>query len=1049
MTLRAPALLFAAALSLAAVGLRARGEEPAPEPKPKDLPPDTLTPLEPPADKPKPAKTAKTPPPAKTLKEEKTAKEEKTQQEEKTGEETPPPPPVKPENAPADTIEVPKEHAPPGVPIVPKGMGHTGEGELSEVRLMPEAGDFAPGEPAVFVLRGPDAFLSGAIGAYVLKDEGGREVARGTVKLAETKKAEDGSRRFSVKTDLAVECVHILTLSLVGADDRRIERSAAFRIPRNAGWDGWITLIDAPYPGGHWRALAQLGVRGGMAYRMNAERFAALKMAGVPYYVENIARQFLSRYHAERGLWEKTLSELEKNPDAREPLARAPSFCSRSFAEAYAKELQRHAAQYKSEGPLFYSLASEPSVTRLAAAFDFDFHPEAMDEFRRWLERDAYGTLSALNEYWGTSFKSFAEAVPMTTPEARMRLKDGVNNYAPWVDFRAFQDLQFARTLREGAAVIRREDPKARVGITGAMGPFAFGGWDWTRLADALDVVEAYDIGGARALWRDLAPGKPALAMLPLPADPADLQETRRALWTLALDGGPRGALLWDEAPGPDGGRILLDADGKPTAAANVLAPALRELAGPLGMLTAKLRRNRGGVAILYSPASIRVNWLFEADQLHGDEGLKAWGADTSAERRESLQLRLRESWCKLLADLGLPWRFVSSAQLENGELADPNAGLKAVVLPRACALSDKEAEALKAFAAAGGLVVADAFCGRFDEHGRERKKPALDELFGVNTAHEPFAPEPERLLEGIRDRTAQGQEGILAPNDAGNLPPPYSDKPLWNGEPPARRCEYREAPVLVRKAAGKGAAVYLNLCLDDYLRWRLHPEAPRASVTRGLLDRLAFAPLRAELPVDLSASTLPLGTELIGYTLGEGPKAVRVLALRRNFQARLHELGKEGDSNEALDHAEPFKLVLREKCWVANLCSDKPGAQTGVLEGTLDPVSPSLYALRKQNSPVPTAVAPVDVKPGDRLAVQILPGPGADQGPRVYGLRVLGPDGAERIPYGGMCLAPDGKWNAAVPLAYNDPPGTWTFIVRDASTGLESKLAVNVLKGE
>lgn len=1050
MSMRVPVLLLSAAMALAASGALAQGEEP-PVPKPKDLPPDTLTPIDPPAEKPKPAKTAKTPPLSKTVKEEQTPKEEKTQTEEKAGEETPPPtpPPVKPEIPPADTIEVPKGPETPGVAIVPKGMGNTVEGELRQVRLLPEASDFAPGEPAAFVLRGPDTFLGSAIGTYLLKDESGREVARGTVKLAEAKKAEDGSRRFQVKTDLAVECVHILTLSLVGSDDRRIERSAAFRIPRNAAWDGWITLIDAPYPGGHWHDLAKLGVRGGMAYRMNAERFAALKMAGVPYYVENIARQFLSRYHAERGLWEKTLAELEKNPDAREPLARTPSFCSRAFAEAYAKELQRHAAQYKSECPLFYSLASEPSVTRLAAAYDFDFHPDALQEFRRWLERDAYGTLTALNEYWGTSFKSFAEVVPMTTPEARMRLKDGVHNYAPWVDFRSFQDHLFAKTLREGAAVIRREDPKARAGITGAMGPFAFGGWDWTRLAEALDVVEAYDIGGARALWRDLAPGKPALSMLPLPADPADLQETRRALWTLALDGGPRGAVLWDQAPGPDGGRVLLDADGKPTPSAKVLAPALRELDGPLGMLTAKLHRSRGGVAILYSPASVRLNWLFEADHLHGDECMKAWGADTSAERRESLQLRLRESWCKLLSDLGLPWRFVSSTQVENGELADPNAGLKAVVLPRACALSDKEAEALKAFANAGGLVVADAFCGRFDEHGRERKKPALDDLFGVSTAHEPFAPEPERMLEGIRERTAQGQEPILAANDAGNLPPPYSDKPHWTGEPPARRCEYREAPVLVRTSAGKGAAVYLNLCLDDYLRWRLHPDAPRASVVRGLLDRMAFASLRAEMPVDLSASTLPVGTELIWYTLGEGPKAVRVLALRRNVQARMHELGQEGDRNEALDHAEPFKLVLREKCWSANLFSDKPGVQSNVLEGTLDPVTPSLYALRKQNSPVPTAVAPVDVKPGDRLAVQVLPGPGADQGPRAYGLRVIGPDGAERTSYGSMCLAPDGKWNAAVPLAYNDPPGTWTFIVRDASTGLESKLAVNVLKGE
>jgi len=46
--------------------------------------------------------------------------------------------------------------------------------------------------------------------------------------------------------------------------------------------------------------------------------------------------------------------------------------------------------------------------------------------------------------------------------------------------------------------------------------------------------------------------------------------------------------------------------------------------------------------------------------------------------------------------------------------------------------LSDAEAAAIRAFAAAGGAVIADTLCGVFDEHGRAREAGALDDLFGV-----------------------------------------------------------------------------------------------------------------------------------------------------------------------------------------------------------------------------------------------------------------------------------------------------------------------------
>ncbi|GMV82545.1 MAG: hypothetical protein AMXMBFR7_37290 [Planctomycetota bacterium] len=962
----------------------------------------------------------------------------------------PPEPPAPPSDPAGETVELPEgegERAPTVRmdPHAPKGP-EAPAADLQAVRLTTEPAEAELGAPLRFLLRGPDAFLKTGMGRYVLRDEHGRHVAVGTLKLVELFKSEDGARIFELPSDELLGREHILTLALVGADDRRVERSAAVRLRRPRRWDGWRTLLHAPYPQGHWAALRELGVQGGMAYRLHGERMAALRMAGVPFYVENVAREFLARYHAEPEAWDRAVEPVLTDPFKTEALAREPSLCALEATRAYAETLKRHAEIYRADAPLFYSLASEPSVTRLGAAFDFDWHPEALREFRRWLEREVYGTLKALNEEWGTEFERWDAVVPMLTPEARLRLQHGIQNLAPWVDHREFMDQVFAKTLKEGGTLIRQTDDQARVGITGAQGPFAFGGWDWAKLAGALDVVEAYEIGGARELWRDLAPGKPALAMLPLGSDLETLTRARRTLWTLALEGGPRGVLLWDEAADSGGAprRVLLEADGAASVPSEILAPALRELSGPLGLLLGQARRAPASVALVYSPQSVRVHWVLEADRLHGDSWLQAWGSRTSLERRESPTLRLRLSWMKLLSDLGLPWRFVSTQELAEGVLSKEGSGFKAAVLPRVAALGEGETDALRKFVQGGGLLVADASCGLFDGHGKRRERPALDDLFGLDTNSEPLAPDPARPLDAISAEGGPAPEGWTREFVAA-LPPAYSDRPKASAPAAGLRFEYRSSPVLHRRTHGTGAAVYLNLALEDYLRWRLHPDRPRAQATRTLLKQLVFQELCLGLPEDLERSELPAGAELVRLQLGEGATGLRILALRRNVQERLHELGQEGDTNASLDRLGRFKLRLRKKLWVSNPLSERPTVESDVLEGTLDPVTPALFVLREGPSPAPAGTTPERCLLGQVLSVRVVPGPGASGGPRVYGWRVKGPDKLERPYYSGEALSADGKAEIRVPLALNDPAGTWSISIRDATTGSETVLAVEV----
>lgn len=944
--------------------------------------------------------------------------------------------------------------------------------EKIELALKAENPAVAAGASINFTLTGPDLYLREALAEYVISDELGRQIAHDSLTLRNIKSEEIAgnndprfrARQFKITPPADVALVSVKTrgtpmrlhldMTVHGRDKQHIKLGAELTITlpsvtETPTWDGWLSMAANPPAANSWEKLNKIGITGGMQYRLSATRRDVLRAGNAPFFVENVTRQLLSRYHTEKGLWQRTLDTMRSGRNSTTVLARDPSLCSTMFAETYAADIQRVAQVFVTDRPLFFSLASEPSVTRLNLPADFDFSPVALEEFRRWLERDVYGTLTALNELWGTKFESWQAIQPMTTDDARMRLHDGVGNFAPWVDFRDFQDYTFAKVLREGADRLRATIPNAQVGITGAMGPFAFGGWDWSRLAAGLDVVECYDIAGARALWRDLAPGKSALASINLPAPGADgatieRAELERTLWSFALEGGPRGALLWDV---PQSETAFFDAKGELTESAQSVAPILNQLNGDLGKILAQGRREHDGVAVLYSPASIRLTWLFEADKLAGDKWLEQWGGDSSAERRDSLQLRLRESWGKLLDDLGIGWRYVASRDLEHGILSKPDAGIKTLILPRTIALSEREVEAIKKFTANGGRVIADAACARFDEHGKMRARGAFDEMFGVNTAGEPALPRPMKALERVK--ALPTNEGAAADWDLEflfDLPPVFSDEPKWISTDRSLRrgAEYRMSPVL---ALGKNST-YLNLDLTDYLRWRLQPDSKRAAATRrALLDIGLDQHVNAAM-IDWKKSKLPYGTQIVRLALS---KRAFVLALRRNAQARLYELGTEGDSNIAFEKSAPFTLVLREGKWLNRAYPPelaKPGDKAVTeIQGTLDANNPAILMFTN-DAPAELALdVPAQSEKLTPIAASIKPAENA--GAALYEIRVEGPNGKERAHYGATIASKDGTLKHTFTPALNDPEGTWTISVRDLLSGANASRKIEIKETE
>jgi hypothetical protein len=90
--------------------------------------------------------------------------------------------------------------------------------------------------------------------------------------------------------------------------------------------------------------------------------------------------------------------------------------------------------------------------------------------------------------------------------------------------------------------------------------------------------------------------------------------------------------------------------------------------------------------------------------------------------------LRMRESYCRLVEDLGLQYNFVAYNQVEDGELL--KRGYRVLILPRSSSLSELEAKAIHEFVEQGGVLIADGEPGVFDSHSRRLSKPLLADLF-------------------------------------------------------------------------------------------------------------------------------------------------------------------------------------------------------------------------------------------------------------------------------------------------------------------------------
>lgn len=641
-----------------------------------------------------------------------------------------------------------------------------------------------------------------------------------------------------------------LTVRAKGASER--EGSAQLHcIPPTHGWETFLLVtadISVVRSIERCNVLRLLGFQTGAASDLasiagfsncNFRSVALAPSAQDAFVVGDGTVQTAIRDHEER---------TDKNDYSA--LARDPCLSKPNVSATTLTNLGQRIGTLSTHNPVGYVLFDAPGITPNNRAVDFCFDPQTLSDFRDWLKQK-YPSVGALSRGWAEKFRRWEDVVPMTTPEILQREHGKYKrrkswNFAPWVDHRAFMDEKFGTLLASVGEQLRLTHRGVRTGFLGGLEPAAFGGYDWTYAARAMDFAECtgetFKRLAASLNRQRVHPGY----MMGTVSDKTGPGEFVRRLWTNVANG-DLGVVI-------EPGMSLLDGRGLPTALAYKARPSLLALEGLGHVIVDKEFAPRDtGVYLYYSQPSVRVQYMLDAGAL-GETFRLGVPADDPWTSTWHRNLR---AWTDLLDDLGIEFGCLSYRKVhERGWTR----GVKVVILPKVVALTKTEAQALRQFVERGGMLIADSQTGIFDEHGVEQEKPALDSLFSIKREDtktaELAAKYSELVKQPLRLHRERGRFKDLA---AGvplehlrpvepQLAPLNADYHLSTG---------RTHAVLTR-TLGRGNAIYLNLSLMNYPWERAEPK--KVAGLRELTNRiLAAADVRpAAVPVKVAKAELP-----------------------------------------------------------------------------------------------------------------------------------------------------------------------------------------------
>jgi hypothetical protein len=665
--------------------------------------------------------------------------------------------------------------------------------------------------------------------------------------------------------------------------------------------------------------------------------------------------------------------------------------------------------------------------------------------------QEKLGSLEAVNVRWGlmggwktrqspTGFKTWAEVAAFfkrySAELAEIRSTEGWN-VAPWCDFRNFMDATFAAAVRRAAAVCKAEDPDARCATEGGQAPAAFGWYNYEEVVRSVDAIEVYNTANNAEIVRSLNPnvvciGTQAFEYTPGKAltdeDRTEQKRKQRQVWWQLLHG-YRAAILWDDL---EANYRFVTEGRQSTPAAEAFSPVFHEIRGGLGKLLLNTRRLHDRIGTHYSHTSIQVHWLLDNLQHERD-----WLVHHNDDRGHLNGIR--NSWTKVIEDLGLQYDFVSREQIEGGKLASDE--YRAFILPKSLAMSDREAQQLRDFVRAGGMLIADHAAARMNEHGRDLGRGQLDDVFGIRRG---AAQKLGKSVTGVADaaplRLAGRSLAFLKPAEAGVV--------VTTGQALAQS---GSVPVVILNRFGRGQAAFLNLDVHDYGGHRLRGDI-ESSLPDLVEELLNLGQIQPRVRVRGRHGRRLRGVEVAVFANGE----CEHVALFRNPQADVEGLGdyaevRPGKSGEEVDNSllEPPEEITVEwpspaQTYDVRALKDLGGVKT--IQATLDPWAPLIYTRCPGPLPSLRVDAPTEVAAGSSLEVSLKASGSLPEGTlRVARMDVISPDGRVYDLYSRNVIVRARTHVERVPLAYNDAKGRWQVRAHDVMSGQTVEATVNV----
>ncbi|MAE66543.1 MAG: hypothetical protein CMJ18_19920 [Phycisphaeraceae bacterium] len=688
---------------------------------------------------------------------------------------------------------------------------------------------------------------------------------------------------------------------------------------------------------------------------------------------------------------------------------RRPCLTDPSYHHRMKRELQGRAPVLDAFDTIGYSLGDENNVGRKYLA-DICHSETCQAAFRDYL-KEVYGDLDALNGQWETDYETW-DAVPIMNMETAKEH----GNPSPWSDHHQFKDTVLARTQNRFRQYILEKVRHARVGFEGLGGDVqSFRGRDLWKLTREMDLVGSYSSpmflkrfksfarpGALMGIWIG---GSYIEGVLQI-----DEARYRVRTWRPMFEGF-NSSWYYESITGV--GAVLTPTHDR-SIQFDLINRNVQEIKRGVFTLLSGAQPARPRVAICYSQPSSHADAIVR--RFHGHE--LSWFPTVNA------------AWVSLLDDLGVPFEYVSTAEIADGALSERE--YQALVLPYVQSLSDTETAAIRRFVDKGGWALADLRPGVMDEHGRYRpQRRFLPDLFGIKIDDFDALQPMDRIdVSADSDLGWSGSVRMRAQGDRITVTGAQVLGASQDGTP---------AVMINRVGAGRG--VLLNFSVDNYGSGRGQVWVRRyLALTEGtdelaLLMRAILEEAEIRTAVSLTAldrDGVARGCSLHGWTdgparyagvvfdhgvperhLGDRDLEVRFPATGEIFDVRAKRFAGSGDATR-------FKL-----------------SRGGV----------KLFAQLPYRPTDLSVTAATAVQPGQEVRVDCrLARDG--QGPwcrHVVRIDVFDPSGQSARHYSGNIELTDGEGNWTFPTALDDDAGRWRIVATEVVSGERDEAIVQV----